>query len=136
MLRTSQGPRPLLPWVSPAQMDLSGHSNAIDWPKVSAYFFAQGKFTVKLSAAALKGAVALAVDALPYAVKKGTNLDFGRYAPVTVTHRESQPAAATAIPVNALSGPIPSGTLLDFTGAGEIALTTAGGRCRCYVDSG
>lgn len=32
---------------------------------------------------------------------------------------------ATAIPVAAISGPIPSGTILDFTGAGEFALLTA-----------
>lgn len=124
MLRTSQGPRPLLPWVSPAQMDLSGHSNAIDWPKVSAYFFAQGKFTVKLSAAALKGAVALAVDALPYPVKKGANLDFGRYAPVTVTLSGNEAIGQTAIGVTALTGPIPNGAILT-SGVGEFMKLTA-----------
>lgn len=34
-------------------------------------------------------------------------------------------AGATTIPVTALSGPIPSGTILDFTGAGKFALLTA-----------
>ncbi len=34
-------------------------------------------------------------------------------------------AAATSVPVAALSGAIPSGTLLDFTGTGKFALLTA-----------
>lgn len=35
-------------------------------------------------------------------------------------------AGATSVPVAALSGPIPSGAILDFTGAGKFARLTAG----------
>jgi hypothetical protein len=34
-------------------------------------------------------------------------------------------ATATSVPVDALSGPIPSGTILDFEGAGKFAILTA-----------
>lgn len=44
---------------------------------------------------------------------------------VTVTMAAAAAVAATSLTVDALSGPIPAGTILDFTGAGEFALTTA-----------
>lgn len=44
---------------------------------------------------------------------------------VLVTTSGVAAVGAVAIPVNALSGPIPSGTVLDFTGAGEFARLTA-----------
>lgn len=46
-------------------------------------------------------------------------------APVTVTvGAGGAAAAATSVPVTALTGPIPSGTILDFTGSGKFALLT------------
>jgi hypothetical protein len=44
---------------------------------------------------------------------------------VTVTAPSGAAAAATSISVNALSGPIPNGTVLNFTGSGEFAMLTA-----------
>lgn len=123
MQRTSQSPRRLLPWRTPGTMQL-GKGGPIDWSKVSAYFFNVGKFTVKLNGAAAIGATSLTVDALAYALRKGTALDFGRYAGFTVTTGGAA-AGATALPVTALAGPIPANTILDFTGAGEYARTTA-----------
>lgn len=124
MQTSSTSPRPLAPWQNPYSMTL-GQGNAIDWSRVSAYFFNVGKFTVKLSAGAAVGAETLAVDALSYGIKKGTVLDFGNYEPVTVTTSAQATAGATSISVNALSGPLPNGTILNFTGAGEFAMLTA-----------
>lgn len=58
----------------------------------------------------------------------GARLDasqFFREDSVLVTAPTGAALAATTIAVNALSGPIPSGTVLDFTGAGEYARLTA-----------
>lgn len=44
---------------------------------------------------------------------------------VTVTTPGGAAIGAVAIPVTGLSGPIPSGTILNFTGVGEFALLTA-----------
>lgn len=72
--------------------------------------------TVKLGAAAAAGATSLTTDALPIKVQAGTILNFGTYAPVTVTLADASVAAGdTAITVAALSGPIPAGTVLDFS---------------------
>lgn len=124
MERTTTGPRAPDPFINPAQM-LPGEGGMIDWSRVSD-FFEQGKFTVKVNGAVAVGAEAVTVDPLEFPLKAGIALDFGRYDQVTVTvGGAGAAAAATAIPVNALSGPIPSGTTLDFTGAGEFAKLTA-----------
>lgn len=82
--------------------------------------------TIQTGASAAAGATSITVDALPVKVQAGTILNFGTYAPVTVTvGGGGAAAAATSIPVTALSGPIPSGTVLNFTGAGEFAVLTA-----------
>lgn len=44
---------------------------------------------------------------------------------VVVTTSAAAAAGATTLAVNALSGPIPVGTILDFTGAGKFAQLTA-----------
>lgn len=44
---------------------------------------------------------------------------------VVVTAPSGAALAATTITVSALSGPLPTGTILDFTGAGEIVKLTA-----------
>lgn len=92
----------------------------------AAQFNAEDASVVTVGAAgAAAGATSIPVDALPAAIPSGTILNFGSYAPVTVTTSGIAAAGATSIPVNALSGPIPSGTVLDFTGAGEFAVLTA-----------
>jgi hypothetical protein len=48
---------------------------------------------------------------------------------VTVTAPSGAALGATSITVTALDGPIPAGTVLDFTGTGELAILTA-----CAVD--
>lgn len=84
-----------------------------------------GAFTVKANGLAAAGATAITVDALPAKMEFGEILNFGNYAPVTVTLSAQANAGATSLACNALSGPIPSGTILDFTGAGEYARTSA-----------
>jgi hypothetical protein len=44
---------------------------------------------------------------------------------VTVTSPAGAAIGATSIPVNAISGPIPSGTILDWTGTGEYSRLTS-----------
>lgn len=98
----------------------------IDWTKLDDSY-RQGKLIVKANGAAAAGATSITVDALPTDIPLGTMLNFGTYAPVTVTvNGAGAIATATSLPVAALSGPIPSGTILDFgAGAGLFALTTA-----------
>lgn len=74
---------------------------------------------VKANGAAAAGATTLTVDALPVALAAGEILNFGNYAPVTVTVNDgAADAGDTSITVQALSGPIPAGTILQFSGAG------------------
>ena len=118
MNTTSTPTRPLNFLFNAAQAVL-GRGGQIDWSKVGAYFYAKGKFTVKLNGAAAAGADELTVDALSHPLTKGTNLDFGRYAPVTVTVNDADVnAGETGITVVALPGPIPAGTILKFSGSG------------------
>lgn len=117
MLTTTNTPtRPLNFLRNPAQAIL-GRGGQIAWEKVSS-FFTKGKFTVKLAAAALKGAIAITVDALTYPLDKGTVLDFGEVEAVVVTLSGNEAIGQTTLSVNALSGPLPAGAILDF-GAGE-----------------
>lgn len=62
-------------------------------------------------------------------VPGGVKLDASQFpveGTVTVTTPDGAAIGATSINVNALSGPIPNGTILDFTGAGEfVKLTSA-----------
>lgn len=68
------------------------------------------------SAPAAIGATAVSVAALTGAIPSGTILNFGTYAPVTVTLADASVAAGdTSVTVSALSGPIPAGAVLDFT---------------------
>lgn len=91
---------------------------AIDWNYVSAAF-ALGAAMAKLSAVALKGATALSVDALTKRLEAGTLLYFGNRANVVVTVADADVnAAETAFTVAALSGPIPTGEVLEFSGSG------------------
>lgn len=63
-----------------------------------------------------------------HVLEEGGRLDpaqFPRLGTVVVTTPGGAAAAATSIGVSALSGPIPSGTVLDFTGAGEFARLSA-----------
>lgn len=122
MNTTSQGSRPLNFLFNAAQAVL-GRGGQIDWSRVSS-FFTKGKFTVKLNGAVLKAAVSITVDALLYALKSGTILDFGAEATVVVTLSGNEAIGQTAIGVNALSGPIPAGSVLT-SGVGEYMTTTA-----------
>lgn len=87
----------------------------IAWPLITdAYRI--GAQTVKLASAAAIGADELTVDALPVALSAGQFLNFGEYAPVTVTVNDADVnATETGITVTALSGPIPAGTILEFS---------------------
>jgi hypothetical protein len=90
----------------------------IDWDYVTAAYRSSSE-TIQLAAAAAAGATSLTVDALPVNVQAGAILNFGSYAPVTVTVNDADVnATETTITVTALSGPIPSGTILQFSGAG------------------
>jgi len=111
-----------------------GHGNAVDWAKVSPYFFLIGKFTVKLNGAVLAGATSIVVDPLPYDVKAGTALDFGTAAVVAdadalagataiITTEFSDPVAdnaeaIAAYPNNSAGRMIPAGTVMCRTSAG------------------
>jgi hypothetical protein len=109
--------------ADPSSVSREPGGRQIDWDQVGDAY-RSSKETVKANGAAAAGATAITVDALPIKVQAGQLLNFGTYAPVTVT-TSGAAAAATALPVTALSGPIPSGTVLNFTGAGEFAVLTA-----------
>lgn len=113
-----------LPFVVDENTMVSNDGRQVDWDQVPESY-RSSKQTVQLSAAAAAGAVALAVDALPVKVMAGTMLNFGTYAPVTVTASGTNAANATTLNVTALSGPIPSGTVLVFSGVKQYAQLTA-----------
>lgn len=85
----------------------------IDWTKLDDSY-RQGKQIVKANGAAAAGATSITVDALPVDVPLGTILNFGTFAPVTVTTSAAAAEGATSVSVSALSGPLPAGTILDF----------------------
>jgi hypothetical protein len=90
----------------------------VDWNYINDVYRSTAA-TVTMAAAAAAGATSLTVEALPVAVQAGTILNFGTYAPVTVTVNDADVnATETTITVAALSGPIPAGTILQFSGAG------------------
>ncbi|HEY8743667.1 MAG TPA: hypothetical protein VIU62_11230 [Chloroflexota bacterium] len=71
---------------------------------------------VALTAAAAAGAIGLVVSPLVSAIPADTILEFGTFAPVTVTVADAGAVAGNvSLGVAALSGPIPSGTTLDFS---------------------
>lgn len=75
-----------------------------------------GDFVV-VGAGAAAGATSVTVGALANAIPSGTILNFGTYAPVTVTVNDSSVSAGdVGITVVALPGPIPGGTRLNFSG--------------------
>jgi hypothetical protein len=114
-----------LPFVADPHSIMRLDGRQIDWANVpNSYRNGAVKVTVGAAGAAI-GATAIPVDALPGAIPAGEVLNFGTYAPVTVTVNGAASAGATSITVQALSGPIPSGTVLNFTGAGEFAVLTA-----------
>ncbi len=117
---TSRG---LKPWGNPYEMH-RGPGYQIDWERTSDYF-AGGKFTVKLAAAAAIGADALTVDALTRPVKAGEKIQFPDVKTVTVTLTGNEAIGQTDLAVAALSGPIPAGTVLDFGTGEERVKTTA-----------
>lgn len=88
----------------------------IDWDYVTDAYRST-RAIVQANGAAAAGATAITVDALPVPVYAGTILNFGTYAPVTVTLADASVTAGdTSVTVAALSGPIPAGTYLDFSG--------------------
>ena len=96
----------------------------IDWDALGDTFVNLPQI-VKVNGAVAKGAVSITVDVLPFDLKIGDVLDFGELDPVIVTVGAAGAlATATSIPVAALSGPIPSGTVLDF-GTNKFARLTA-----------
>lgn len=113
MQRTSTAPRKLAPFFNVNESP-QGEGGQIDWSRLPADSFNIGKFTVKLAEAVDIGETAVNVDALLYALKKGTVLDFGTVVGQTVTVTASALAAATSITVSALAAPLLDNTLLDF----------------------
>lgn len=90
----------------------------VDWNYIGDVYRSTAA-TVTAGATAAAGATSLTVVALPVPIQAGTILNFGTYAPVTVTVNDADVnATETAITVAALSGPIPAGTILQFSGAG------------------
>lgn len=88
----------------------------IDWDYVTAAY-RDTSATIQTNGSTAAGATSITVDALPVKVKAGTILNFGSFAPVTVTLNDASVSAAdTSVTVTALSGPIPAGTYLDFSG--------------------
>lgn len=88
----------------------------IDWNYITDAYRSSAA-TVQLNGAVTAGATSLTVDALPVPLYSGMFLNFGTYAPVTVTLNDASVAAGdTSITVQALSGPLPAGTFLDFSG--------------------
>lgn len=88
----------------------------IDWDYVPDSY-RSSKQTVSVNGAVAAGATSITVDALPIALLAGLFLNFGTYAPVTVTVSDGSVSAGdTTLGVAALSGPIPAGTVLDFSG--------------------
>ena len=98
----------------------------VDWGYVTDTYINEGDIVTATEVAAA-GATEITVAALPGAIPVGTMLNFGTYAPVTVTVNDADVnATETSITVAALSGPIPSGTVLKFSGAGAgFAVLTA-----------
>lgn len=106
------------PWQANRESLVRDSGINIDWDQVPESYRIT-KQTVKANGAAAAGATSITVDALPVKVQAGTMLNFGTYAPVTVTVNDASVLAGeTTMTVAALSGPIPSGTVLQFSGAG------------------
>lgn len=88
----------------------------IDWDYITDLYRSTAA-TVQLNGAVLAGATSLTVDALPIPLYSGMFLNFGTYAPVTVTVNDGSVSAGdTTLTVTALSGPLPIGTYLNFSG--------------------
>jgi hypothetical protein len=112
--RTGSSPGFVADWGSVAR----NGGRQIDFTKLGPDYEGQSHI-VKANGAAAAGAVSVTVDALPVALPIGTILNFGSFAPVTVTVNDADVnATETTITVAALSGPIPAGTILQFSGAG------------------
>lgn len=87
--------------------------------------YKRGAFQVKLAEAVDIGETAVTVDELPEALTRGDVLDFGTVASVVVTvGAAGASAAATSVPVDALSGPIPSGSVIHL-GTNKFITTNA-----------
>lgn len=88
----------------------------IDWDYITDAYRTDVEI-ISADGAAAAGATSVTVDALPVKLLAGTILNFGTYAPVTVTLNDASVSAGdTSVTVTALSGPIPAGTYLDFSG--------------------
>lgn len=101
--------------VDPESIDRN-EGRQVDWNLVDSSY-REGAVNIENEGAAAAGAVSLTVEPLPVDINAGTFLKFGTYAPVTVTVNDAEPADAgdVALGVAALSGPIPNGTVLDFS---------------------
>lgn len=97
------------------------YGRQIDWANVPGTYRETPDFIVKLSAAAAADAVALAVDALPYAVPAGTNLYFGQAK--ELAHVTTAAAAgATALVVEALPSALEDDDEATVFGSGSKTL--------------
>lgn len=113
-----------LPFVVDPSSIVRTHGRQVNYSRTGEqYKYGAKKVTVG-SGGAAKGATTLPVVALLVALVQGALLFFGKIASVTVTVSAPAIATATSISVNALSGPLPSGTVLDF-GGGKFARLTA-----------
>src|SRR5688572_6047220 len=99
MRRTAIAPRKLTPFRNP-ESALEGDGGQIDWGRLGLEY-EQGVFRVQLSAAALADAETLAVDALPFALRKGDRLQSGADEYVTLT--EDAPAGAVELAIEPLT---------------------------------
>lgn len=96
----------------------------IDWD-LCGPTFRRGAFQVTTAEVVDIGETAITVVALPAALKRGQEVDFGTVADVAVTVGASALAAATSVTVTALSGPIPSGAVIDLGTTKFMRLTAA-----------
>lgn len=88
--------------------------------------YRRGGFKVKLAEAVDVGETGVTVDALEYGLKQGDTINFGYFQPVVVTVGAAGALAdATSVPVDALTGPIPSGTTLYMGSKKYVTLTAA-----------
>lgn len=117
MERVTTDARPFAPFFN-VNGSPQGRGGQIKWSRLNSYGFNVGKFTVKLGEAVSIGETDIVVDALSYALKKGTVLDFGTESSVVVTLSGNEAIGQTNLSVTALSGALPAGAILDF-GSGE-----------------
>lgn len=127
----------LPPFIVDQHAVVRDNGRQIDWDALGDAFVNDPQI-VKLAAVAAPGAVTLTVEPLPVDLRIGDVLNFGVLEQVTVTVGVAGASANdTSVPVDALSGPIPAGTLLDFGGKkfARLSAAAAAGATSITVDA-